>query len=424
MTVAENLVLARANLPIVIDWRKERAGAARRSWSACPSRSIRRASSARSPPASGRSSRSSSSCTSATASSSSTSRRACSRLPRPTRCSAMLRGMARAREISILMITHKFREVTSFADEVTVLRRGRVAGQGPVDGADAGADGGDDGGRRGAAARQSGALRPGGGRRRGSRCTTCAPSTTGASACSTGSRSRCARGEIVGIAGVSGNGQDELLEVIAGQRELAGGEIARQRRALPRRRATEARAAQPAVPARGAAAQRVRPDDERGREHRRSASYDRPPFTLAGWLVRRARAPAARGRMRRRLRHQDAHGRHPDVGASPAATCSARCSRGSCRASRASSSSPTRASGSISRPSRSSARGCSRPATRRRGAPHQRGSRRDLRARRPHPRHQRGTHRVRDAHREGRGRRHRKAHGRSRQSVIFSSASL
>ena len=33
----------------------------------------------------------------------------------------MLREMAHAREISILMITHKFREVTKFADEVTML---------------------------------------------------------------------------------------------------------------------------------------------------------------------------------------------------------------------------------------------------------------------------------------------------------------
>ena len=47
---------------------------------------------------------------------------------------AMLHGMARAGDISILMITHKFREVTTFADDVTVLRRGRVAGQGPASG--------------------------------------------------------------------------------------------------------------------------------------------------------------------------------------------------------------------------------------------------------------------------------------------------
>ena len=42
---------------------------------------------------------------------------------------SMLDGMARAGDISIIIITHKFREVTQFADEVTVLRRGRKVGQ-------------------------------------------------------------------------------------------------------------------------------------------------------------------------------------------------------------------------------------------------------------------------------------------------------
>ena len=42
----------------------------------------------------------------------------------------MLREMAHAREISVLMITHKFREVTRFCDEVTVLRQGRRTGAG------------------------------------------------------------------------------------------------------------------------------------------------------------------------------------------------------------------------------------------------------------------------------------------------------
>ena len=37
--------------------------------------------------------------------------------------------MAR-REITVLMITHKFREVNAFADAVTVLRRGRKVGEG------------------------------------------------------------------------------------------------------------------------------------------------------------------------------------------------------------------------------------------------------------------------------------------------------
>src|SRR5262249_59522351 len=37
-------------------------------------------------------------------------------------------------EITVLMITHKFREVMAFADTVSVLRRGRLAGEGRVAG--------------------------------------------------------------------------------------------------------------------------------------------------------------------------------------------------------------------------------------------------------------------------------------------------
>ena len=44
----------------------------------------------------------------------------------------LLRGMTEAGDLTILMITHKFREVTAYADDVTVLRRGRVVGSGSV----------------------------------------------------------------------------------------------------------------------------------------------------------------------------------------------------------------------------------------------------------------------------------------------------
>src|SRR6201989_2872934 len=44
----------------------------------------------------------------------------------------MLRKMVEDGELTILMITHKFREVMAFADEVTILRRGRLAGAGRV----------------------------------------------------------------------------------------------------------------------------------------------------------------------------------------------------------------------------------------------------------------------------------------------------
>src|SRR5436853_6524746 len=42
----------------------------------------------------------------------------------------MLRAMVGRGELTVLMITHKFREVMAFADEVTILRRGRRAGGG------------------------------------------------------------------------------------------------------------------------------------------------------------------------------------------------------------------------------------------------------------------------------------------------------
>jgi len=44
----------------------------------------------------------------------------------------LLRGMVKEGRLTVLMISHKFREVMQFADEVTVLRRGRMAGKGRV----------------------------------------------------------------------------------------------------------------------------------------------------------------------------------------------------------------------------------------------------------------------------------------------------
>ena len=44
----------------------------------------------------------------------------------------MLRAMVVNDGLTILMITHKFREVMAFADEVTILRRGKLAGYGKV----------------------------------------------------------------------------------------------------------------------------------------------------------------------------------------------------------------------------------------------------------------------------------------------------
>ena len=64
----------------------------------------------------------------------------------------LLRGMTQEGELTVLMITHKFREVMAFADDVTVLRQGRLAGSGRVAELDRDDDGGDDDRRARAAA--------------------------------------------------------------------------------------------------------------------------------------------------------------------------------------------------------------------------------------------------------------------------------
>jgi general nucleoside transport system ATP-binding protein len=137
----------------------------------------------------------------------------------------MLKAMAARGEVTVLMITHKFREVMAFADGVSVLRRGRYAGGGRVSD-----------------------LTP----------ARLAEMMVGAREIPEASVSRLNHrdaklprlvvdrlvveddagrvavdhvslhvrpGEIVGIAGVSGNGQRELVEALVGQRPPVGGEV-------------------------------------------------------------------------------------------------------------------------------------------------------------------------------------------------------
>ena len=177
----------------------------------------------------------------------------------------MVRGLTRAGTLTCLMITHKFREVTAFADEVSVLRRGEHVGGGQVDELDHDDDGGDDDRREGADEV--------GDARRTSRHARCFRSTALTAVDRSGLKPitidalAVRSGEIVGIAGVSGNGQMELMEILTGQRPTEAGEIAVKDKPF---RATPGRVprARCALPARGAAAQCLRAADERGRKHR------------------------------------------------------------------------------------------------------------------------------------------------------------
>ena len=133
-----------------------------------------------------------------------------------------VRGLCEAGTISVLMITHKFREVTAFADDVSVLRRGELVGTGKVA----------DLSRADMASMMMGgetvaepAHRSGeaGGAILSMKNVT-ASDRSGLGKIEIGDLSVCA-GEIVGIAGISGNGQMELMEVLTGQRAVESGKI-------------------------------------------------------------------------------------------------------------------------------------------------------------------------------------------------------
>jgi simple sugar transport system ATP-binding protein len=141
-----------------------------------------------------------------------------------------LRDRAHAGACSVVMITHKFREVTAFADDVTVLRRGRMVASLPVAGTDAAELAarmvGDDPAAREEAADDHALARspaPPGPVRLAIRALTVLGDRgeTAVDALELDVRA----GEIVGIAGVSGNGQRELMEALAGQRRREGGAV-------------------------------------------------------------------------------------------------------------------------------------------------------------------------------------------------------
>lgn len=133
-----------------------------------------------------------------------------------------VQDMTRKNGLTVLMITHKFREVERFADDVTILRQGKKAGSGKVrDYSQADLTGMMIGersmntitarsGDRGAPVFKLEDAR--------------APDRSGQKEISI-DELVVHSGEILGIAGVSGNGQFELVEMIAGQRALTVGRM-------------------------------------------------------------------------------------------------------------------------------------------------------------------------------------------------------
>ena len=139
----------------------------------------------------------------------------------------LLRDRAHAGDCSIVLITHKFREVTAYADDVSVLRKGKLVAAHRVTETTpqqlaVEMVGGDDDAKREFAAPQRAE------RERGDARLTVTSLTVD------GDRGQIAvdglsvsvhGGEIVGVAGVSGNGQRELAEALVGQRRRVSGEV-------------------------------------------------------------------------------------------------------------------------------------------------------------------------------------------------------
>jgi general nucleoside transport system ATP-binding protein len=134
-----------------------------------------------------------------------------------------LRAMTLAKQVSVLIITHKLREVAAFADEVTVLRKGQFAGSGKVSELKVSQ----------MAEMMVGSevtVKP---KQRTTR-TTRVPKLIlqdirvkddiGVEVVR-GLHLTIHEGEIVGVAGVSGNGQRELVEILSGQRQTTSGTI-------------------------------------------------------------------------------------------------------------------------------------------------------------------------------------------------------
>ncbi len=207
----------------------------------------------------------------------------------------LVRDMAHTGGITVLIITHKFREVLAYADEVSVLRRGHYVGGGKVVDLTVDAMAKMMIGERDIAPAATRTERA-----PGVICLQVRGLTAddeNGDAAVNGVDLDVAAGEIVGIAGVSGNGQSELVEVLAGQRPLTGGAITVQGDTYHATRAEMLRhklALLPEEPLHNACVGRMSVA-----ENMAFRNFDQPPFSKGVWLSKSRMRAEARGLIER-----------------------------------------------------------------------------------------------------------------------------
>lgn len=197
----------------------------------------------------------------------------------------LMREMAHRGDISVLMITHKFSEVERFADDVSVLRKGRLVGSAAV----------------GHTSQQELARWMMG---EATISSTPAPRNPVNMAVPPRLEVRTLQvandrgtlavkslslqvrpGEIVGIAGVSGNGQLELTEALLGQRQIRAGDIrvnGASYRATRREMQQERVFSLPEEPLRNACIAGMSVADNLALRN-----FDQAPLCRHGWLISR-----------------------------------------------------------------------------------------------------------------------------------------
>ena len=200
-----------------------------------------------------------------------------------------VKEMTQSQDLSVIIITHKFREVMNFTDEVTVLRKGELVGTADV---------------HAVTAQQLANMMVGREvvKQPLQRTATAQSDTvlyidnisvqddTGLPAVNELTL-KVKSGEIVGIAGVSGNGQKELVQVLSGQRQISSGVLKVHGEPYQAKR-QQMRAHKfhclPEEPLRNACVPTMSIADNLA--FRR---FDRPPLAYKNWILNRAAIKSA-----------------------------------------------------------------------------------------------------------------------------------